>query len=85
VPKPELPERLRDTVRRVGGWQALVNPSPDDYPHVQRRFYEEYRVWAATEQAAKALEGFEGFKRLATKIMMPALHAPCDDDQSAAD
>jgi hypothetical protein len=85
VPKPELPDRLRDTIRRVGGWQAVVNPALDDYPHVQRRFYEEYRAWAATEQAAKALRGVQEFKRLATRMTMPALHAPGDDKRAESD
>ena len=64
IPKPELPQRIQDTVRRVGGWRVLKNPSEADFPHVQRRFYEEYRAWAATEQASKTLVGGEETRRL---------------------
>jgi len=90
VPRPELGQRIRDTVRRVGGWQAVVNPSPDDYPHVQRRFYEEYRAWAATEYAATGLLGVPGLERLVAKVTMPSLGSksdgnPDENKQDAAD
>lgn len=78
VPRPELVQRIRDTVRRVGGWQAVVNPSPDDYPHVQRRFYEEYRAWAATEYAATRLLRVPGLERLMAKAAMPGLRPKWD-------
>ncbi len=85
-----MPQRIRDTIRRVGGWRAIVNPSPDDYPHVQRRFYEEYRAWEATEYAASRLAGVPGLERLAAKVAMPTLRAKPDDnsaeiEQDAAD
>jgi hypothetical protein len=79
VPMPELSQRIRDTVRRVGGWRVLVNPSEDDLPHVQRRFYEEYRAWAATEQASIALKGDPSLQRLAAKVTMPGLHPKSRD------
>lgn len=90
VPRPELPRRIRDTIRRVGGWQATVNPSPGDYPFVQRRFYEEYRAWAATEYAAMRLAGVPGLERLLAKVAMPTLRAKRDAnsveiEQGAAD
>jgi hypothetical protein len=42
---PVLSQRIRDTVRRVGGWRVLKTMSEDDYPHVQRRFLEHYGAW----------------------------------------
>jgi hypothetical protein len=45
----------------------------DDYPHVQRRFYEEYRAWQATDAALLrgALSGNEVFKKLLESKVMP--------------
>lgn len=85
VPRPELAQRVRDTVRRVGGWQAVVNPSPDDYPHVQRRFHEEYRAWTATQCAATRMLGVPGLERLVAKAMMPSLRARGDPDENKQD
>jgi len=74
IQTPPLSQRLRDTVRRVGGWRAVVNPAEDDFPHVQRRFYEEYRAWDATGYAAeKLLAETPGLDRLGAKATMPAL------------
>jgi hypothetical protein len=73
VPKPELSQRIRDTVRRVGGWPPLVNPPEADFPHVQRRFYEEFRAWEATEQASMAMSADASLKRLAAKVTIPGL------------
>jgi hypothetical protein len=72
-PRPELKQRVRDTVRRVGGWRALKNINEEDYPHVQRRFYDEYRAWQATDAAISrgALNGVEGFKQLLESSRMP--------------
>ena len=79
VSKPPLSQRIRDTVRRIGGWCAVVNPAEDDFPHVQRRFYEEYRAWDATAYATqKLLAETPGLDRLAAKVTMPALGRRCD-------
>lgn len=80
VPRPELAQRIRDTMRRVGGWQAIVNPSPNDYPHVQRRFYEEYRAWTATEYAATRLAGVPALEQLAATMTMPTLPPRSDSN-----
>jgi hypothetical protein len=73
VPKPELPQRIRDTVRHVGGWRAIAYPSADDFPFVQRRFYEEYRACPATELAAKALVSGAEMAKLTAKTSFPSL------------
>jgi hypothetical protein len=49
-PPPVLSQRIRDTVRRVGGWRVLKTMSEDDYPHVQRRFLEHYGAWTEIQQ-----------------------------------
>ena len=80
VPTPSLSQRIRDTVRRVGGWRAVVNPAEDDFPHVQRRFYEEYRAWDAIAYATgKLLAETPGLDRLASKARMPTLRESCED------
>ena len=45
----------------------------DDYPHVQRRFYDEYRNWGATAAAlhAGALKGNKAFRELLESNLMP--------------
>lgn len=59
VPRPALPQRIRNSVRRVGGWAAVVNPALEDYPHVQRRFFEAYRTWVTTEIALERVSALE--------------------------
>jgi Domain of unknown function (DUF6475) len=56
---PELSQRIRDTVRRIGGWRAIKCMSNDDFPFVQKRFREAYQAWEAAEfaRARKALAG----------------------------
>lgn len=63
---PELEQRTSDSLRRVGGWPAIKTMTMDDYPFVQKRFYEEYRAWQATESALirGALAGNQAFKSL---------------------
>jgi hypothetical protein len=57
---PELPHRITDTVRRTGGWAAYLRMEPSDFPFQQKRFFEEYKAWAAVERVlpdlAKALQ-----------------------------
>jgi|SRR5579863_7832640 len=47
---PTLSERILATVRRTGGWKIYKCMSNDDFPFVQKRFFEEYTAWAAVEQ-----------------------------------
>lgn len=70
---PELDQRTADTLRRVGGWKAVKTMTEDDYPFVQKRFYEEYRAWNATEAAlsAGALSGNQSFAKLLESRAMP--------------
>lgn len=70
---PELDARTADTLRRVGGWKAVKTMTEDDYPFVQKRFYEEYRAWSATDAALSrgALNGNEAFKGLLASRSMP--------------
>jgi hypothetical protein len=46
---PELSQRILDVVRRTGGWKTYKCMTNDDYPFVQKRFFEEYAVWSAVE------------------------------------
>ncbi len=70
---PDLEQRTADSLRRIGGWRVIKTMTEDDYPHVQRRFYEEHRAWRATEAALadKVLAGVSGFAALLTNKAMP--------------
>jgi hypothetical protein len=46
----KLSQRIGDTVRRTGGWRTYKSMTDDDYPHQQKRFFEEYAAWTAVEQ-----------------------------------
>ena len=49
---PKLSQRTLDTVRRTGGWRLYKCLTNQDYPHQQKRFFEEYEAWTAVEQTA---------------------------------
>jgi hypothetical protein len=49
---PELAPRIRDTVRRTGGWTVYLRMTDDDFPYVQKRFFEEYEAWAEIQHVA---------------------------------
>jgi hypothetical protein len=51
---PKLSDRILDTVRRTGGWKVYVCMTHEDFPFVQKRFFEEYEAWTAVEQIATA-------------------------------
>ena len=70
---PELPQQIRDTVHRIGGWRAIKCMSNDDFPFVQKRFREAYQAWEAAEFALSrnALAGIGGFKELMAAKKMP--------------
>jgi len=46
---PKLEQRILDTVRRTGGWKVYALMDETDFPHQQKRFFEEYRAWTAVE------------------------------------
>jgi|HubBroStandDraft_6_1064221.scaffolds.fasta_scaffold722131_1 hypothetical protein len=48
---PILPKRVTDTVRRSGSWMAYLAMDSDSFPFQQKRFFEEYKAWNATELA----------------------------------
>jgi hypothetical protein len=47
---PKLSDRLLDTVRRTGGWKVYARIDEDNFPFIQKRFFEEYGAWAAVER-----------------------------------
>ncbi len=47
---PQLSDHILDTVRRSGGWKVYKCMSDDDFPYVQKRFFEEYLAWTAVER-----------------------------------
>jgi len=49
---PKLSDRVLGTVRRTGGWKVYKCMTDNDFPFVQKRFFEEYAAWAAVEQVA---------------------------------
>jgi hypothetical protein len=63
-----LPERTRDSVRRVGGWRAIALSLKEPNPFLKKEFIAEYQAWRAVERAShKALlpsEIAQTFKRL---------------------
>lgn len=71
---PKLPNRIKDSLRRCGGWRAIKCMTNQDIPFVQRRFFEEYRAWTAVNQvmSLKALEGVPGFSELVEAKRLPA-------------
>ena len=70
---PQLPDRIKDSLRRCGGWQAIKRMTNKDMPFVQRSFFEEYRAWNATEAALSAgvLSGNQAFAKLLESRSMP--------------
>ena len=40
VKTPNLDRRTADTLRRIGDWRVIKTMTQDDYPFVQKRFYE---------------------------------------------
>lgn len=76
---PKLDQRTADALRRIGGWAVIKTITADDYPFVQKRFYEEYRAWSATDAALLrgALNGNQTFAALLeAKEMRPSRSLP---------
>lgn len=49
---PDLAPRIVDTVRRSGGWSVYLRMTDEDFPHQQKRFFEEYEAWAEVQHVA---------------------------------
>lgn len=49
---PELSTRIRDTVRRSGGWTVYLRMTDEDFPHQQKRFFEEYEAFDEIQAVA---------------------------------
>jgi hypothetical protein len=47
---PQLSDRILDTVRRSGGWKTYKCMTDEDFPFVQKRFFEEFLAWTAVER-----------------------------------
>ena len=47
---PKLSQRILDTVRRTGGWRTYKCMTDEDFPFLQKRFFEEYEAWSAVER-----------------------------------
>ena len=71
---PQLSDRILDTVRRTGGWKIYALMTNEDYPHQQKRFFEEYEAWVEVERIsdrARLLETPRGKELVAAKAMEP--------------
>jgi hypothetical protein len=47
---PKLSDRVLDTVRRTGGWAVYARLTSENFPFVQKRFFEEYAAWTAVQR-----------------------------------
>ncbi len=71
---PKLCDRILDSVRRSGGWSVYLRMTDEDFPFVQKRFFEEYEAWTAVERwsdRSRLLETSEGKALVAAKAMQP--------------
>jgi hypothetical protein len=70
---PQLAQRVLDTVRRSGGWTVYLRMTDEDFPHQQKRFFEEYEAWGEIQHVAadpsKLLEMPRGKELAAAKTM----------------
>jgi hypothetical protein len=84
---PELAPRVVDAVRRSGGWSAYLRMTDGDFPHIQRRFFEEYSTWTQVEKITdrarllemprvKELAAAKGFERNSAATQKPPAVAP---------
>ena len=75
---PKLSQHILDTVRRTGGWPTYKCMTTDDYPFVQKRFFEEYEAWTAVEQIAtgKLLTEMPRLQLVAKSMDAPQIAAP---------
>jgi hypothetical protein len=67
---PKLNDRMLDTVRRTGGWDVYARMTDEDFPFVQKRFFEEYAAWTAVEEidASKLLAELPQLQLVANRM-----------------
>lgn len=74
---PQLAQRILDTVRRSGGWSSYLAMTDEDFPHQQKRFFEEYQAWTEIQHVAadpsKLLEMPRVRELAAAKTMEPEI------------
>jgi hypothetical protein len=70
----QLSDRILDTVRRTGGWRVYALLTDEDFPFVQKRFFEAYEAWSEVERIsdrARLLEIPRVKELAAAKAMEP--------------
>ena len=72
---PKLSDRLLDTVRRTGGWKVYARIDEDNFPFIQKRFFEEYGAWAAVERLS-ASEFLASAPRM--QLASKSIHQPAE-------
>src|SRR5260370_23724238 len=50
---PPISKRVIDCVRRSGGWSVYLRMTDEDFPFVQKRFFEEWEAWTGIELIAR--------------------------------
>lgn len=69
---PALSQRILDVVRRTGGWRQYKCMTEEDHPFQQKRFFEEYAAWRATENVMPMMLPAAAAKQLVeAKAMEP--------------
>lgn len=67
---PKLCDRILDAVRRSGGWSVYLRMTDEDFPFVQKRFFEEYEAWTCVQRLdTRLLETPQGKELVAGKAM----------------
>jgi len=86
---PQLSDRILDTVRRTGGWKVYARMTDEDFPFVQKRFFQEYEAWGDVKRitdGARLLETPRGKVLVAAKTMEPERpRAPAPAHTAAAE
>jgi hypothetical protein len=73
---PQLPPRILDCVRRTGGWKQYKRMTEDDHPFQQKRFFEEYENWEATEISLPTLAACLQIPEAKIKLLAKPMDAP---------
>jgi hypothetical protein len=71
---PGLVPRILDSVRLSGGWSVFLRMTDEDFPFVQKRFFEAYEAWTEVERIsdrARLLEIPRVKELVAAKSMEP--------------
>jgi hypothetical protein len=71
---PGLVPRILDSVRLSGGWSVFLRMTDEDFPFVQKRFFEAYEAWTEVERIsdrARLLEIPRVKELVAAKTMEP--------------